>query len=66
MRSYIRVSGLIFALVALGHLVRTIRRWPLLIAGEPIPAAVSLVVFVAAGAMAFLVWRLLSEPPATP
>ena len=39
MRSYVRLSGVIFGLVALGHLVRTIRRWPLLIAGEAIPAA---------------------------
>lgn len=64
MRSYVRLSGVIFGLVALGHLVRTIRRWPLLIAGEAIPAAASLVVFVAAGALAFWAWRLLSEPPA--
>jgi hypothetical protein len=66
MRSYVRLSGVIFGLVSLGHLLRTVRRWPLLIAGQPIPAAVSLVVCVAAGAMAFWAWRVLSEPPTIP
>ena len=62
MRSYVRLSGLLFALVALGHVVRTVRRWPLLIAGHPIPAVVSLVVAVLAGGMAFWAWRVLSQP----
>lgn len=62
MRSYVRVSGLLFALVALGHFVRTVRRWPLLIAGHPVPAVVSLVVAVLAGGLAFWAWRVLSQP----
>jgi hypothetical protein len=62
MRPYVRVSGLLFGLVALGHLLRAVRRWPLLIAGHPIPAVVSLIVCVLAGAMAFWSWRVLSRP----
>jgi hypothetical protein len=65
MRSYVRISGLLFALVALGHVVRTLRRWPLLIGGHPIPAVVSLVVAVLAGSMAFWAWRVLSQPEET-
>ena len=52
MRVYVQVSSVVFALVALGHVFRVVRRWPLLIAGRPLPALVSLVVAVVAGAMA--------------
>ena len=62
MRSYVRVSGFVFGLVAIIHLIRTFTRWPLLIAGHPVPAAVSLIVFLAAGAMTIWAWRLLSQP----
>ena len=46
MRRYVQVSGLFFGLVAVGHLVRVVRRWPLLIAGFPVPALVSLAVLL--------------------
>lgn len=62
MRPYVRVSGLLFGLVAIGHLVRAVRRWPLLIGGHPVPVVVSLIVLVVAGGMAFWAWRLLSQP----
>ena len=64
MRSYVRVSGVVFGLVALAHLIRALRRWPLLIAGHPIPTVVSLIVCVAAGALAVWAWRVLSQPAA--
>jgi hypothetical protein len=64
MRSYVRLSGLVFGLIAVGHLVRTVRRWPLLIAGYPIPAVASLILVVVAGGMAVWAWRLLSQPQA--
>jgi hypothetical protein len=60
MRAYLQLSGLIFFVVALGHLLRVLRRWPLLIAGYPLPAVGSLVVVVLAGAMAFWAWRLIT------
>jgi hypothetical protein len=60
MRAYIQVSSVVFALVALGHVFRVVRRWPLLIAGRPLPAVASLVVAVVAGTMALWAWRLLS------
>ena len=61
MRPYVQISGLLFGLVAVGHLVRVIRRWPLLIAGYPVPALASLVVLVVAGLMVVWAWRLLSR-----
>ena len=62
MRAYLQLSGILFALVALGHLVRTLARWPLLIAGYPLPAIVSLGVAVVAGGLSIWAWRLLTEP----
>lgn len=62
MRPYIQVSGLLFGLVAIGHLARVVRRWPLLIAGYPIPSLASLVVLAVAALMAVWAWRLLSRP----
>ena len=61
MRAYLQLSGLIFFVVALGHLLRVLRRWPLLIAGYPLPAVGSLVVVALAGGMAFWAWRLTSS-----
>ncbi len=59
MRAYLRVSSTLFALVTLGHLVRMIARWPLVIAGRPMPAFASLVVLIVTGSMTVWAWRLL-------
>jgi hypothetical protein len=63
MRNYVTVSGLIFLLVALGHLVRAMLGWPLIIAGRPLPAAISIVVTLASAAMAWWSWRMLALLP---
>jgi hypothetical protein len=63
-RAYIRFSGLIYTLVALVHLLRVLRRWPLLIAGFPLPALASILVVVIAGGLALWAWRLLGAPQA--
>jgi hypothetical protein len=62
MRAYVQLSGVLFALVALGHLVRMLARWPLLIAGYPLPALASLVVAGVTAAMSVWAWRLLTAP----
>jgi hypothetical protein len=62
MRTYVQVSGTLFALFALGHLLRVIRHWPLLIAGYSLPVLASIVVLLVMGFMAFWAWRLLSQP----
>ena len=60
MGTYVKVSGVLFALVAVGHLVRVLARWPLLIAGRPLPALASLIVALLAGAMSIWAWRTLA------
>ena len=61
MRAYVQVSGVLFALVALGHLLRVVARWPLLIGGLALPAVASLVVSAVAGAMSVWAWRTLAR-----
>ena len=62
MRAYVQVSGIVFTLVALGHLLRMVARWPLLLAGRPLPGVVSLIVFLVAGGMSLWAWRILANP----
>jgi len=64
MRAYVQLSGVLFALLALGHLVRVLARWPLLIAGYPLPAVASLVVLAVTAGMSVWAWRLLTGPQA--
>lgn len=65
MRAYVQLSGVLFALVALGHLIRVLARWSLLIAGYPLPALASLAVLVVTAGMSVWAWRLLTGPQAT-
>ena len=64
MRTYLKVSGVIFALIALGHVLRLLARWPLVIAGRPLPAFASVIGVLIAGAMSLWAWRLLASQPA--
>lgn len=65
MRGYVQVSGLLFALVTLGHLVRMFARWPLMIAGWPLPVLASLVVAIVSGVMTIWALRVLSASRAS-
>jgi hypothetical protein len=40
-RNYLAVSALVFALVALAHLLRAVNSWPLVFGEWPVPAALS-------------------------
>ena len=61
MRAYLRISGLLFGLVTIGHLVRMVRRSPLVVGGYPVPRLASLAVLIGKGLMAVWPWRLLSR-----
>jgi len=60
MRGYVQISCLLFALTTLGHVLRLLARWPLAIAGRPLPAFASLLVVLVAGSMTVWALRLLS------
>jgi phosphatidylserine synthase len=45
-KSFNLAAGILFAIVAVLHLVRSILGWDVVIAGMPIPSGVSVVVFL--------------------
>ena len=53
-RTYCAVSGAVFAVVALAHLLRALQQWPIAIAGWNAPLALSWLAAVGAGALS--VW----------
>ena len=52
------VTGVIFAVVALFHLVRIYMGWPVMIGDWSVPMWVSWIGLVVAGGLAFFGWRL--------
>jgi putative Ca2+/H+ antiporter (TMEM165/GDT1 family) len=58
MRRYELVSGAFFTLLALAQLTRLVLRWPVQVAGVPVPLWVSGVAFLIVGA--FALWALRS------
>ncbi len=56
MRAYLQISGALFGLIALGHLLRLLRHWPVDLAGNTVPLWASWVGLVLAGGLS--VWAL--------
>lgn len=56
MRAYVQISGLIFGVIALAHLVRLFRHWPIDLAGHMVPLWVSWLGLLLAGVLS--VWAL--------
>ena len=52
----LKVSGLVFSIVAILHLIRFIKKWEVVVAGTVIPVNASLTGFIVAGLLAF--WML--------
>ena len=58
MKAYLIITGTLFALLALAHLLRTIGEWPRL-AADPWFVLEGPGIGVAAAALSFWAWRLL-------
>ena len=58
-RAYIAISGTLFSLVALAHLVRVIENWIMQVAQWSVPMEVSWVAFVITFALALWAFNLL-------
>jgi len=58
-RPFITISGLVFFVVALLHLVRLVRQVPVQFGSTEVPMAVSYLGFPVALALALWAWRLL-------
>jgi hypothetical protein len=55
-RAYIQISGVLFGIIALAHLLRLFRHWPIDVAGQAVPVWVSWLGLLLAGGLS--VWAL--------
>ena len=58
MRNYLRISGTLFGLIALGHLLRLLFRWPAEVAHWLVPLWFSLIGLVLPAALGIWAFRL--------
>jgi hypothetical protein len=63
MRAYLQISGVLFGVIAVGHLLRLIRHWPVDFAGHMVPLWVSWLGLVLAGGLSIWALRLLRAIP---
>jgi hypothetical protein len=63
MRAYLQISGTLFGLIAVGHLLRLFRHWPVDLAGYMVPLWVSWVGLVLAGGLSVWALRLRRATP---
>jgi len=60
MRAYILITGVIFAIVALVHLLRLLLDWPAQVAGLAVPPWASWIAFLVAAALAIWAFSLVA------
>jgi hypothetical protein len=63
MRAYLQISGALFGLVALAHLHRLLRHWPVDLAGRIVPLSASWLGLLLAGGLSIWAFRLLRATP---
>jgi len=57
-KTFLRVSGTIFLVVAVVHLLRLVFKWEVILVGWPAPVWFSAIAFVIAAALAYEGFRL--------
>ena len=63
MRSYLTISGTLFAVIALLHLGRLLRHWPAVLASWTVPVWVSAIGLIVAGSLSIWAFRLVRQVP---
>ena len=63
MRAYLRISGTLFGLIAVGHVLRLARHWQVELAGYAVPLWVSWLGLVLAGGLSVWALRLARATP---
>ena len=63
MRAYLQISGTLFGLIAVAHLLRLFRHWPVDFAGYMVPVWVSWVGLILAGGLSIWAFRLMRVVP---
>ena len=61
MRAYLAVSGTLFGIVALMHVLRLVQDWPVQLAGWPVPLWVSWIGVLVAGGLCLWGFRLAAK-----
>lgn len=61
MRTYIQVTGVVFAVVALAHAVKLVLDWPAQVAGWVVPGWISWVAILGAGTLCVWAFRLIGR-----
>ena len=61
MRTYIQITGVVFAIVALAHVARLVLDWPAQVAGWVVPIWISWVAILVAGALCVWAFRLVGR-----
>ena len=61
MRGYLQISGVIFGVIALLHVLRLLLEWQAQVAGWAVPLWISWVAIFAAGTLSFWAFRLLGQ-----
>jgi hypothetical protein len=59
MRAYIQISGALFGIIALAHLLRLFRHWPIDLAGHMVPLWASWLGLLLAGGLSIWALRLM-------
>jgi hypothetical protein len=63
MRAYLQTSGALFGIIALAHLLRLFRHWPIDLAGHMVPMWASWLGLVLAGGLSIWALRLIRAMP---
>lgn len=63
MRAYLQISGALFGLIALMHLHRLFRHWPIDLAGHMVPLWISWLGLLLAGGLSIWAFRLVRAAP---
>jgi hypothetical protein len=66
MRAYLQISGTLFGLLAMAHLLRLFRHWPIDLAGHMVPLWVSWLGLLLAGGLSIWALRLIRAVPRVP
>jgi hypothetical protein len=64
MKPFTTIAVVVFAIMALVHLVRLFTGWEIIIAGFVVPVWFSLPAFIIIGGLAFMIWREARKPAA--
>ena len=61
MRAYLQISGALFGLIALAHLLRVVRHWPIDLAGHMVPLGASWLGLLLAAGLSIWAFRLVRD-----